>query len=110
MSKPDFQTAFCSYYNIPQKDYQRKLLSRILTIRSRLVYPFCRLVTPTAFHPERRLVQSVAKANSLVDIQYEVDFYQHKRVVNSIVRGTLRFRASGKNLMSIAKRVYHQGS
>lgn len=65
-------------------------------------------MNPNAFHAERRLIQSIAKATTLLDIQYDIDFYQHKNVVNSLFRGTLHFRASGKKIMSMAKILYAQ--
>lgn len=105
MSSRNFRQAYCETYRIPEKRYEKSVLFKILSVRARLVYPFIRILNPNAFHRERLLVRSVGKASTYDEIQYEVDFYQHKNVVKSFLRGTLRFRISGKYLLSVAKRI-----
>lgn len=105
MSTPTFKEAFCKAYRISSSQYDRKALFKFLSLRARLAYPFLMLLNPNAFHQERKLVEFVGKAKSLDDIQYDVDFYQHKYVSRSTLRSTWRFRISGKYLLSVAKQV-----
>jgi hypothetical protein len=51
-------------------------------------------------------VEKVAEAESLREIQEEVDFYQHKYVVNSVIKDALRFRLSGMRIMSMAHKAF----
>ena len=106
MAPVTFQQAVCRLCKIKEKDYARFVLGRSLFRRARLVRPIVSFFYPDYLFHERRLVEKVAKAHNLREIQEEVDFYQHKYVVNFIMKDALRFRLSGMRLMGLANRAF----
>ena len=110
MSEESFKEAVCRYYKIKESQYDSFVLKRSLFHRVRLVRPFIKLFYPDYLFNERRLVEKVGKATNLREIQEEVDFYQHKYVVNFIMKDALRFRISGMRLMSLANRAFRRAS
>ena len=86
------------------------LLRRCLFNRMLVVAPILRLIMPNLLFHERKLLEQVGKAHSLKEIQSEVDFYQHKYVVDSILKDALKFRLSGMKLMRLANRAYSRNA
>ncbi|MEX0323300.1 MAG: hypothetical protein AB3N63_14155 [Puniceicoccaceae bacterium] len=68
--------------------------------------PLLNLFSPNFLFNEKRLVEKVGQAESMKEIQEEVDFYQHKYVVNSVIKDALRFRLSGMRIMSMANKAF----
>jgi len=101
-----FKKAVCRQHGIKEKNYERFVLRRTLFNRARLVYPIGRFFNSDLFFNEFRLVERVANARSLKEIQEEVDFYQHKFVVNFLFKDAFRFRLSGMRLMSLANKAF----
>lgn len=54
------------------------------------------------------MVELAGRCTTLKEIQYEIDFYQHKYVVNSVIKDALKFRASGMRFMRLAKEVFQR--
>jgi hypothetical protein len=106
MKKVNFKRAVCQQYGIEEQQYASFVLARSLFKRVRFFSPLIQLFNPHYLFNERRLVEKVAKANSLREIQAEVDFYQHKYVVNFLWKDTLRFRLSGMRLMSLGNEAF----
>ncbi|NDV62529.1 hypothetical protein G0Q06_08710 [Puniceicoccales bacterium CK1056] len=102
MGDLNFKQALCRHYNIGEDDYVSFVLARSLFKRVRIFLPFIQFFKPQYLFNERRLVEKVGMATTLREIQSEIDFYQHKHVVNFLWRDALRFRLSGMRLMSLA--------
>ncbi|MEX0330942.1 MAG: hypothetical protein AB3N64_05905 [Puniceicoccaceae bacterium] len=83
------------------------MMKRTLFRRVRIVRPFIRIFFPHYLFNEEKLIENIASAENLREIQKEVDFYQHKYVVNSVFKDALRFRISGMRIMSIANRAFN---
>lgn len=101
-----FKEAVCQMYGIKEKNYHSFVLRRTLFNRARLFYPLCRFFNPDCLFNENRLIERVAGARNLKEIQEEVDFYQHKYVVNFVFKDAFRFRLSGMRLMSLANKAF----
>jgi hypothetical protein len=84
------------------------MLKRTLFKRVRLVRPVIQFLYPEYLFNEKRLLEKIGEAESMKEIQDEVDFYQHKYVVNSVMKDALRFRISGMKIMSIANKAFNQ--
>lgn len=110
MSQESFKSAVCRLYEIKESQYDSFVLKRSLFRRVRMVRPFIRFFYPDYLFNERRLVEKVGRAHNLREIQEEVDFYQHKYVVNFIMKDALRFRISGMRLMSLANKAFHHSA
>jgi hypothetical protein len=100
----NFKKALCQQYQIEEKKYVSFVLSQALFKRVRLFMPLISFFKPQFLFNERRLVEKVGRATTLREIQAEIDFYQHKHVVNFLWKDALRFRLSGMRLMSLANK------
>ena len=107
MDAVNLKEGVCSLYNLKDEQYQSFMMRRTLFRRMRLVSPVIRFFYPNFLFHETRLLESIGKAENLREIQVEVDFYQHKYVVNSVMKDALRFRMSGMKIMSIANKVFN---
>ena len=106
MSDVTFQKAVCQLHGIKESRYKRFVLTRSLFRRTRIVRPIVSFFYPNFLFNEKRLVDRVANAQNLREVQEEVDFYQHKFVVNFIMKDAFRFRLSGMRLMSMANKAF----
>lgn len=104
MADLNFKEALCRQYRLKEDKYVSFVLSRALFTRVRIFLPLIRFFKPHILFNERRLVEKVGRATSLHEIQSEIDFYQHKHVVNFLWKDALRFRLSGMRLMSLANK------
>lgn len=102
-----FKIALCSLYDLSEERYTAFMLRRSLFRRVKFVRPFIQFFYPDFLFNEKRLIDKVAKAHNLREIQEEVDFYQHKYVVNSMVKDALKFRVSGMRVMSLANKAFN---
>jgi hypothetical protein len=110
MSEVTFKKAVCQLHGIKESQYPTFVLKHSLFRRARLVRPVMSFFYPDFLFNERRLVERVAKAANLREIQEEVDFYQHKFVVNFVMKDAFRFRLSGMRLMSLANKAFRSVS
>jgi hypothetical protein len=110
MEPVTFKKAICVQFNLSEANYESFVLSRTLFNRVRLIRPIVGFVFPNFLFNEKRLVEKVAGAENLREIQEEVDFYQHKYVVNSVIKDALRFRLSGMRIMSMAHKAFRASS
>ncbi|NBD38558.1 MAG: hypothetical protein GVY10_08320 [Verrucomicrobia bacterium] len=106
----NFKKIFCRQTGLADDRFVPFLLRRCLFNRFLILSPLLRVVRPNLLFHERRLLEQVGKACSLKEIQNEVDFYQHKYVVNSILKDALKFRLSGMKLMNLANRAYSRNA
>jgi hypothetical protein len=101
-----FKAALCSLYQLNEESYKTFMLRRTLFRRVKFVSTFIQFFYPDFLFNEKRLVDKVGKAHNLREIQEEVDFYQHKYVVNSAFKDALKFRISGMRIMSLANKAF----
>jgi hypothetical protein len=106
MNSKTLKEAICHQYNLEERDFEKFVLKRTLFFRVRLIRPLIRFFYPDYLFNERRLVEKIGKTKNLTEIQGEVDFYQHKYVVNFVMKEALRFRISGMKIMSLANKVF----
>lgn len=102
----NFKETLCQQQHLPEDRFVPYVLRRCLFTRFLIVSPFMRLLMPNLLFNEERLIERVGKANTLREVQEEVDFYQHKYVVDSILKDALKFRLSGMRLMRLANREF----
>ncbi len=98
----NFRTAYCQWRGIPESKFEKEVLARTLTLQARIARALVIWVHPHAFHPELSLVRQAGDKIDYDDIRLDIDFYQHKHVVNSPFRELLRFRLSGLRLQRLA--------
>lgn len=102
----EFKTLTCSYLDIPPEDFEKKMLAKILFKRARLVKALFRLIGLELFYQERVLIRHAARCHSISEIRNEIDFYQHKYVVNKFWKDIMHFRASGQALIRLANKIF----
>ena len=107
MSSITLKEKVCALYRIEHPHFDAFMLQHTLFRRVRLVRPLVQIFYPDFLFNEKRLVEKVAKAVTLREVQSEIDFYQHKYVVNSFLKDALRFRLSGMRMMSIATKAFN---
>ena len=106
MDTNTLHSGVCSLYRLKEEKYKAFMLKHALFRRVRIVRPFIEFFYPDYLFNEKRLVDKIALTENLREIQEEVDFYQHKYVVNSVLKDALRFRISGMRIMHIANEAF----
>ncbi|MGA1205445.1 MAG: hypothetical protein ACO3ZW_06530 [Opitutales bacterium] len=106
MNSVTLKEAICQEFDLKEQDFVGFVLRKTLFKRVLLVFPVVKVFFPDFLFNERRLVEKIADATNLTEIQDEVDFYQHKFVVNFVMKEALRFRISGMKIMRLANRVF----
>jgi hypothetical protein len=106
MESVNLKSSICSLYQLKDEKFKTFMLKRCLFKRVRLVRPVVQFFYPDYLFNEKRLIDKIAEAENLKEIQQEVDFYQHKYVVNSVIKDAMRFRISGMRIISIAHKAF----
>lgn len=105
-----FKQAVLQQYNLNEEDFERFVLKRTLFFRVRIVRPIVHFFNPDYLFNERRLIENAARCIRLREIQEEIDFYQHKYVVEFLMKDALRFRLSGMKLIRLAHSVFSEAA
>ena len=100
--------AILDQYNLNEQDFEKFVLKRTLFLRVKLIRSIVQFVNPDFLFNERRLIEKAVKSIDLKEVQEEVDFYQHKYVVNFIMKEALKFRLSGMKLIRLAHKVFNE--
>ena len=108
MEPLSLKQAILQQYNLNEQEFEKFVLKRTLFLRVRLIRPIVELVHPDFLFNERRLIENAGKATRLREVQEEVDFYQHKYVVNFLMKEALKFRLSGMKLIRFAHEVFSE--
>ena len=108
MPQVTLKEAVCQQYNITESEFREFVLRKTLFRRVRLLRPILGIFNPDLLFQEKRLVDKIGEARNLREIQEEVDFYQHKYVVNFMCKDALKFRLSGMRLMTMASKAFKQ--
>lgn len=101
-----FKQAVCLCLGCGEDQYERQVFRRVMTRRARLVGFFISWFYPEFHFQERLLIRQAGQAQSLKEIQLDIDFYRHKYVVSSKRRDNFGLRLSGKRLMRFARKVF----
>lgn len=101
----NFRELYCRAYQCPEASFEDHLLTQVLFRRARILRRLISPLNQDFLHAERVLVRQVAKNEDIRETQLDVDFYQHKYVVGSLLRDDLKVRISGVRLLQIAKRL-----
>ena len=97
-------------YNLNEQDFEKFVLTRTLFLRVKLIRPIVQFVNPDFLFNERRLIEKTGRSIDLKEVQEEVDFYQHKYVVNFIMKEALKFRLSGMKLIRLTHKVFNEAA
>ena len=108
MQPVTLKEAILKEYTLSEAEFESFVLRKTLFFRVRVVRPIIRFFFPEYLFNERRLVEKIGQTTTLREVQEEVDFYQHKYVVNFTMKDALRFRISGLKLMSLANHAFQQ--
>lgn len=103
-----FREMVCQQYGISEETFIPFVVRKCVFKRALILRPIVLPFHPDVLFQERRMVELAGRCTTLKEIQYEIDFYQHKYVVNSLIKDALKFRASGMRLMRFAKAVFHK--
>jgi hypothetical protein len=102
----DFRAAYCHLRGIEPEKFERKVLKEVMFPHARIALFWARILNADAFHAEESLVRQAGSKVSLEEVKSDIDFYQHKSVVGSFVRGTLKFRVSGIRLQRLTRETF----
>ena len=108
MESLTLKQAIIQHYELNEQDYEEFVLNKTLFFRLRLLRPVVEVFYPEFLFNELRLIENAGKAIRMREIQDEIDFYQHKYVVNSLVKEALKFRLSGMKLIRLAHEVFRE--
>ena len=101
-----FRSAVCRYLKCEATEYEREVFRRVMFRRARLVGLFVSWIHPDFHFQEKMLIRQIAETRSLSEVKLDIDFYQHKYVLNSMRRDGFNLRLSGKRLMRLARRAF----
>jgi len=99
----EFKKVYCERYACGEEEFHLHLLRRSFFLPGQLLYFISRLFVPQAFMGESSLIDQIGRANTVNEVRDELDFYHHKYVSNSTLRGAFYFRVSGQKLIRLAK-------
>jgi hypothetical protein len=106
MDSLTFKQAVLQKYNLPEEEFEGFVLKKTLFFRVKLVRPFVGLFNTNYLFNEKVLIREAGKSIRLSQVHGEVDFYQHKYVVGSIMKEAFKFRVSGEKLIGLAARAF----
>jgi hypothetical protein len=110
MDSISFRERVCRVHDIPESKYVGFVLRHSVFTRFFLLSPLITIFIPDIFFQEHHLIERVGRSTTLREVQEEIDYYQHKYVVNSVFKDALKFRISGMRLMKFASQVYRSES
>lgn len=101
-----FKEAVCFFLDCRPDQYEKVVFRKVAFWRTRSIGLVIGIFYPDFHFQEKNLIRQVASNTSMTEMQTDIDFYQHKYVVNSVRRDAMRIRLSGKKLMSLARRAF----
>jgi hypothetical protein len=101
-----FKELICKRFQLREEDYVPFMLSKVLYKRTKLLAPMTTIFYPDFLFHEVRLIEKAGGCDSLERVQYQVDFYHHKFVPESVWKEVLNVRASGNKLVALAREVF----
>ena len=98
-----FREVYCERQRIPKEAFEKKLL-----LSSLPGYYWCLgllrwHLNRSYFKRDMEMIRAVAECTNLRDIRAEITFYHHQKITG-VQRNLLRFRISGKRLLSVANK------
>lgn len=102
----DFRSRFCRKYNCRPEAFERQILGRVLYLHMRPLALIMLAINRQRLQPEQVFVRQIARTATITQVLADVDFYNHKYVTNSFLRGTLNLRISGRRVIRMAKELY----
>ena len=99
----EFKKAYCERFACEEEKFLSHLLCRSFFLPGQFLYLVSRIFVPQAFTGEASLIDHVGRASSVNEVRDELDFYHHKYVSTSTMRGAFYFRVSGQKLIKLAK-------
>lgn len=102
----NFKQLLCAHYALKEEEFIPFVLKKVLYKRTRLLAPVSSFFYPNFLFHEIRLIEKAGKSENLDMIQFQVDFYHHKFVTQSVWKEVLNVRASGQKLVALAREVY----
>jgi hypothetical protein len=98
---------FCGHFQCPESDYERRALSRCLYFHARLLSPFFRLLNPSFFDEDRKLIHYLGDVTVSRDAMREVLTFQDSNLAHpTFMRTYLRVRASGRKAKKLAETLF----
>jgi hypothetical protein len=106
--RPSFKDAYCQLRGIDPSAFEQHLFCDVVFLRARIYGLFVQPFYPNLFHNERALIREVGDNTTLGEMKTDIDFYQHKYVVNSLWRDLFKVRVSGQRLLRIARDAFNR--
>ncbi len=106
MARRTFRHAICAQYGLAPEAYVGFVLDRVLYWRVRALRPILLFFFPEFLFNEVRLIEKVAGARTLQQVQEEIDYYHHKYVAGFLWKDVFRFRIAGARLMKLAAQAF----
>ncbi len=102
-----FRVVCCSRLGIPKEAFEKTVLLASLPSHFWFLGAMRWHVNRSYFKRDLEIVRAVAECTSLSDVRSEITYYHH-RTTTGFQRNVLRFRISGKRLLSFANRFLPQ--
>lgn len=102
----DFRTAYCQWVGCPVDQFEKRVLKQTLFLHARILRALARPFRPHSFYAEYLAVKQAGDKQLLEDIELDVDFYQHKHVVGTLMRESFNCRLSGRQLVRLARNAF----
>lgn len=106
MDRISFKDRFCRVYQCLPEQFSNRVFWLCLYPQAKLFATTASSANPGAFAWDFDLIESVANAGSLNDIQAEIDLHHYHRPLTGPLKGLLRIRISGRRLRRLAREVF----
>lgn len=106
----DFREACCEYFNCKPEEYEQAVFWHCLYDHAEKSAKILWQFSQSFFQWDIYLVQTVANATALSEMEHELNSYRHQYRVSGILRRKLRIRLSGQKLLDLASKVWCSGA
>lgn len=98
-----FRDVYCDRMGIPREAFEKKVLLACLPEYYWLLGLLRWHLNRSYFERDLEVIRAVAECTNLRDIRSEITFFHHQKMTG-VQRNLLRFRISGKRLLSVANK------
>ena len=99
-----FKTKFCEHFDIPETEYEARVLALTLTPQARALGPWLKLLRHDT-SPDVDFVRGVARITALKQLASEVADFQHHPRNRGLLRTSFRLRVSVRQMVALVGQV-----
>ena len=107
----DFRSAFCSYYNCPDQDFEKTALLKVLHRRALPLAWIILHLSPAWFAPDFQILRrfgALTRKSSFYSDALDVRHDYARLQAAGFLRRAFKLRISGQRLLKVASEIWHK--